>query len=312
MRRFRTARHLIALGLVLVVPPLAQGAEVQLRESVLQGLRDRVTATITGTVDRLGTRAHRLEEDCDLHVPLRSQDIRVPLLAEVKNAWSEPPGQPRTFWSQQIAQAVGTQAVHATGAFRIRLEHPPSGVQSEADPLPPYPHSNPDHQVELHPLLRLGPLDFTGHVKWIQEGEWFFQGYGPEELRPLLQRRLRIQRITVSGEGYLRLRGTRVGFNHWDLRARVVQAPQPLPDGALLRLDIFDDNHVVPGAVGLPAVTIAGTTAHTKAQTLASGAFIAFQALIRLHLPTILDQADNTERQIRLPLKFVLLDLEAE
>src|SRR5713226_5801927 len=86
-----------------LLPGLALGAELQLRESLLQAQRDRVTATITAVADHIGAQAHPLSEDCDLHVPLRSREIRVPFIGEVKNACSEkPPGTPLTFWSDQI------------------------------------------------------------------------------------------------------------------------------------------------------------------------------------------------------------------
>ena len=207
----------LALGLGLFAPGYVLGAELHLRESLLQAQRDRVIVTITAEIDQLGERAHPLEEDCDLHVPLRSPDIRVPLLAELKNACSEKPaGMPLSYWSQQIAQEAGVGPVRVTGVFRVWLEHPPPGnqVQSEAAPLPAYPHSNPDHQVELHPLLQIASLDFLDHVKLIEEGDWYYEGYGPKELRTVLQKRLTVQRIGVQGQPYIRMRGTKTGFNH--------------------------------------------------------------------------------------------------
>ena len=315
--RFQSCRLTasLAFAFLLALPGYILAAELDLRESLLQAHRDRVTATITAQIDHLGARAHPLEEDCDLHVPLRSQDIRVPLLGEVKNACSgKPAGTSLAFWSQRIAQEIGTGPVSVTGVFRIWLEHPPPGnqVQSEAAPLPPYPHSNPDHQVELHPLLQIGPLDFRSHVKLIEEGDWFYEGYGPPELRTVLRRRVTVLRIQVQGEPYIRIRGTKTGWNHWNLRGRVMQAAQPLADGLILRLDILRGNQVVSGAVGLPAVAVAGTVAATKAQPLSFGDIIEFQALGRLHVPTLLDQAGADPQEIPLPLEFVLLDLEVQ
>jgi len=315
--RFRSCRVCLSLAFtfLLALPGYALGAELHLREALLEGQRDQVTATITAEIDQLGERAHPLEEDCDLHVPLRSPDIRVPLLAELKNACSEKPaGTTLSYWSQQIAQEVGVGSVSVTGVFRIWLEHPPPGnqVQSEAAPLPAYPHSNPDHQVELHPLLQIASLDFRDHVKLIKEGEWYYEGYGPKELRTVLQKRLTVQRIGVQGQPYIRIRGAKTGFNHWNLRGRVAEAVRPLADGVALRLDILRGNQVVPGAVGLPAVAVAGTAAHTKAQVLAVGDIIEFQALGRLHVPTLLDQAGTDTQQIPLPIEFVFLDLEVQ
>jgi len=131
-----TSLSLVTL-LIVVSPALA--AELQLRESVLEAQRDRVTMTITAVVDHLGDRAHPLSEDCDLHVPLRSREIRIPFIGELKNACSEKPaGTTQTFWSDQIYEETHGLAVSVTGAFRIWLEHPPSGtvIQTEAERVP--------------------------------------------------------------------------------------------------------------------------------------------------------------------------------
>jgi hypothetical protein len=264
-------------------------------------------------VDQIGTRAHSLSEDCDLHVPLRSREIRVAFIGEVKNACSEkPPGTPLTHWSDRIYDETHGVAVTVTGVFRIWLEHPPTGTaaQTEANRVPWYKNSNPDHQVELHPLLRVGSLDFTGHVKRIRAGTQSFTGNGPDKLPTILNKKLTIQRIQIQGEPHVRIKGTKTPLNHWNLRARVVAAPEPVVDGTRLRFDILNGNQVVPKALGLSAVAVAGTVAQTKVQPLVPGDIIEFQALIRMHLPTILDQISSTAQEIPLPVEFVVLDLE--
>ncbi len=314
------ARALALILAVLLAPALALGAELQLRESLFQAQRDRITITVTAVVDHLGDEAHRLDttmplsgDDCDLHVPLRTRDIRVPVLGEIKNACSEKPaGTPRRYWSDRIYAETHGLAVPATGVFRIWLEHPPTGTapQTEASRVPWYTNSNPDHQVELHPLLQVGSLDFRSHIKWIEDNGGRGVGYGPGELRTILNKRLTIQRITVDGEPYVRLRGTKTGNNHWTLRARLTQAPEPLADGSRVRLDVLDGNQVVPAALDLPAVAVAGTAADAKLQGRGAGDVVTFQALIRIHMPTILDRVGTAAQEIPLPVEFVLLDLE--
>ena len=85
----------------------SSAAELRLRESLLTAQQDRVTATITAVVDHIGVTAHPISEDCDLHVPLRSRDIRVPFIGEVKNACSEKPsGTSMAYWSDQIYEEI--------------------------------------------------------------------------------------------------------------------------------------------------------------------------------------------------------------
>lgn len=312
------ARRLLTVVLAFLligVPGLVLGAELHLRQSLLEAQRDRVTVTVTAVVDHIGDRAHPLSEDCDLHVPLRSREIRVAFIGELKNACSEKPqGTTQAFWSERIYEETHGRAAQITGVFRIWLEHPPSGttVQSEAEPVPWYPHSNPDHQVELHPLVRVGSLDFTGHIKRITQGGNAYTGSGATRLPTIINKTLTIQRITNQGESYVRIRGTKTGYNHWNLRARIVGTSEALSDGTRIRLDILNGNQVVSGALGVSAVAVAGTVAAANLQSLAGGDVVRFQALIRIHLPTILDELDTAEQQISLPFEFVLLDIEPD
>src|SRR5688572_2122077 len=100
-QRFRSA-SLALLVAGFLDASLCAAAELRLRESLLQAQRDRVSIAITAVVDHLGAKAHDLAEDCDLHVPLRSREIQVPLLGEVKNACSFPPGVSAAHWSDRL------------------------------------------------------------------------------------------------------------------------------------------------------------------------------------------------------------------
>lgn len=329
LRRSRVGMLAALAPLVFLWVTLAHGAELRLRESLLEVQRDRVTIAITATVSHIGEEAHPLDaskplsgDDCDLHVPLRSRDIRVPFLGEVKNACSmKPAGESRAFWSEKIDEETHGKAVPVTGVFRIWLEHPPKGdkVQSEAQKVPAYTNSNPDHQVELHPLLTVGSLDFTDHVRRIRDGNKVGRGYGPAELKKLLWRKkqgaeerttIAVRRMTIKDVSYIAIVGAKMGFNHWNLRGRVVDGPKPLDDGTRIFLDILRGSAVVPGALRVPAVSVKGTVADQRVNQLVAGEIVEFQALVRLSVPAILDQAGSAEKDIDLPIEFVFLDVE--
>lgn len=144
----------------------------------------------------------------------------------------------------------------------------------------------------------MGVLDFLGHMKRIRDGAQVFSGYGNPPLRTIVKKKLTVQRITVAGQPYARLVGTKTGNNHWNLKARVSLAPEALPDGTRVRLDILQGNQVIPGALGLSAVTIAGTAADAAVQPLVSGDIIRFQALIRMHLATVLTVVSSAATEI--------------
>ncbi|MGH2609549.1 MAG: hypothetical protein ACRDHF_10745 [Tepidiformaceae bacterium] len=329
IRRSRGVILAALAALAFLWVTLAHGAELRLRESLLETQRDRVTIAVTATVSHIGDEAHPLDaskplsgDDCDLHVPLRSLNIRVPLLGEVKNACSmKPAGESRAYWSEGVYEETFGKVVPATGVFRIWLEHPPKGnkVQSEALKVPSYTNSNPDHQVELHPLLKVGALDFTDHVRRIRDGNKVGRGYGPTELKKLLWRKkqggeeratIAVRRMTIKDEPYIAIVGAKMGFNHWNLRGRVADGPKPLDDGTRIFLDILRGNVVVPGALRVPAVSVKGTQVDGRVNQVVAGEIVEFQALVRLSVSAILDQAGSTEKDIELPIEFVFLDIE--
>ena len=315
MRRSSVTALVAHVLLTLLVASSGLAAELRLRESLLQQQRDKATITVTATVSHLGDEAHPLatqlsSEDCDLHVPLRSRDIRVPFIGEVKNACSEvPSGEGVKYWHDAIYDETHGVAAEVAGVFRIWLEHPPKAprdVQSEAVQVPSYTNSNPDHQLELHPILQIGTLDFRGHVKQIKEGQTVGKGYGTAQLATVLNKMITIQRIRLQDEPYIRIRGVKSGYNHWTLRGTVSQAPEALADGSVFRVDIPG----VAKAKNIPVVSIEGTAAHQQVQTLNVGDPVRFLALVRMHVATVLNEVSTTARQIPLPIEFILLHLE--
>lgn len=311
---FFRARPFVLL-VVCLSSASAWAAELRLRKSLLEQQQDRVTITITAVADHIGDSPHPILEDCDLHVPLRTDDIRVSVLGELKNACSTPPADGATSWTERIYRETHGRAVPVTGVFRIWLEHPPSGstIQSEDDRVPWYDNSNPDHQVELHPLLRIGGLDFFAHIRRIEEnGEAFENLYGPSKLKTVLKKKITIQEIASGSDVLVDIRGKKTVYNHWGLRGRVVSPPAQLADGTRILLDVFDGTNVIPGATNIPAVTATGTDADGAVQDLHVGDFVNFQALIRMDLVTVLEHASVQPEEIGQPFEFVLLDVQKE
>lgn len=290
----------------------AAAAELQLRESLLRQQASRVTAEVRAEVSQLGKQAHPLDEDCDQHVPLRSEQIKVPLLAEIKNACSRPPGEPRNFWAGELARRVGQQPVATMGIFRVWLEHPPGNgaVQSEAKRVPAYKNSNPDHMVELHPLLKIGDVDFHEHIGRIESEDEAFEGYGFEKLRLLASRTLEIGRTRINGTQYVRLISPKMGFNHWTLTATIRSRPELLADGARLRLDVIDETGRRPPLRGHTAVTAVGTAVHERMLDSQPGDTIQLLALGRIAIPPVLAALDTGATAIRMPIEFALLSFE--
>lgn len=302
----------LLLGTLLLSAWPTEAADVRLRESLLQQQRNRATIQITAVVDHIGKSAHSLSKDCDLHVPLRSRDIRLPLVGELKNDCSERPADShRTYWSHQVYEEIHGRAAPVAGVFRIWLEHPPSGnrYHSETRRVDWYKNSGPKHVVELHPITRIGTLDFIGTAKAIEEGSRNYEGYGASNFRSILRKELTIRRLQSPIGNLVRIVGRGTGRNHWNLEARVDSQAQTLADGHRLTVTILRNGQPMIEATGLPAVTVAGTAADAAVQNLTVGARISFQALIWMDLNPILSSLSASETTIPMPVEFILLDV---
>ncbi|NIO08498.1 MAG: hypothetical protein GTO40_11030, partial [Deltaproteobacteria bacterium] len=146
-----------ALFLIFLAPTALRAAEIWLRESIVEKYREQILVTIQATPEQIGSKPRSITQDCDLHVPLRSAEIRVAILGEIKNACSQPEGSPASYWSKKLKPLEG-KALEAKGVLRVWLEHPPpkGRRQCECDALPQYSNSTPNHMVQLHPLTQLG------------------------------------------------------------------------------------------------------------------------------------------------------------
>ena len=299
--------------LLALLPVDALGAELWLRESLLQAYRGKILVTVQATIDQLGKKAHPLAEDCDLHVPLRSDAIRLPLLGELKNACSmRPANSTDRYWSQRIEAEVGAEPLEVQGVFRIWPEHPPEEGerQCECDPLPDYPHSNPDHMVELHPVTRIGPLDFSEHVREIRKGNQRYRGSQTSRLKAALGgKTITIEREEENGERYIVIQGPKTGYNHWTLNAIVRSPPRPVADGHSFSVDVVYRRRIVKA--DLPVVTVRGTKADrwVKDQHPAVGQEVTLFGIVRLEVDAILDAVGDEPKVISMPYELVILDI---
>jgi hypothetical protein len=295
--------------LCLLTPVL--GAELQLRESLLREQSNRVTITLDAEIAKIGS-VHHLDtsnpvsgDDCDVHMGLSSDDLRVPFVGEVKNACStEPPS--HGTWSKAILAERHGQLASFAGAFRIWLEHPPRYVQTESNPEP-VNGSNPPHQVELHPLTKIGNIDLHSNVRWIEkDGDQGF-GYGSEQFRDARKWTIVIDRLSYHGTRYISIKGPKFKYNHWTLKGRVSGPVEQLEDGVRAQADILGKNgKVLADHVSL--LGAAGTAGGDKLGNAHEGQTFEFLAVSTLDIPTVLNEVESDPKKIAVPIAFIVLD----
>ena len=310
-----TALFSTAVLLIFAFPTSA--AELQLRESLLVQQRDAVTISIPAEVLAILAQPHRLDtskplsgDDCDLHMALSTDAIRVPLVGEIQNACSIAPPDASSWKDEVATQAPGNAGTFA-GAFRIWMEHPPSDVQTEASPAAPEPgNTNPDHQVELHPLVQIGNLDLRTHIKWIgysDDEEGF--GYGPDKLATVAGWSFAIQRIQINAEPYIRLAGPKMAYNHWSLTVRASTEPTPLSDGVRVPVDVLDDSgSVVASSIDLTGIR--GTQAGDALAAEHAGNTFQILGISTFDIPKLLSAVTDQPQSIPVPISFIVIGLK--
>lgn len=125
--------------------------------------RDKVLIGFDAIIGPIG-QVHSISADCDVHVPLITTALFLPVLGEIKNACSMGPTR-----AQLVALGPGPMRVE--GAFRIWFEGHDEGIpfREEDREVPAgYDNSGPPHVVEVHPITRVGDLDLLDRVRFIE------------------------------------------------------------------------------------------------------------------------------------------------
>src|SRR4051794_7553671 len=122
-----------------------------LQRKFVEDNKNRATIKVSLRVDHHLKTPHPIKssgDDGDIHMAGRSDEIGLPLVAEIMNAASQ--GKPATDLVNKSSAAV---PIEVTGVWRIWFEHPASsGMQIQGEPVAVASDTNPDHVFEIHPI----------------------------------------------------------------------------------------------------------------------------------------------------------------
>ena len=302
-------RILVVFVLYLLIPSYLLAAELWLRETLVKKHAKDILVTIQAIPGHIGKRAHSIKRDCNLHVPLRSEDIKVAILGKIKNACSHPEGITATHWSNKLKPLEG-QSVKVKGVLRVWLEHPPKGGkrQCECDTLPRYTNSNPNHMVELHPLTRLGSISFLKMTRSIQKGDTPYVGYRGGRLALTLNKmKIAIRRIEKANKAFIAIKGPKSSYNHWTVLAVVTGIAERRRDGHAFDVAVVHRDGLIERQ--LRALTIKGTPADEGVETLEVNDEVVLFGIVRLDLAEIEREAGAAWKTIPMPYELIVLDI---
>lgn len=94
-------------------------------------------------------------DDGDVHMAGRSDQVRLPMVAEIVNAG---------FENASVTLMNNTSqggSLSMSGVWRIWFEHPSTGDQTQGAEVGVPETSNPDHVFEIHPITKFGTQDIS-------------------------------------------------------------------------------------------------------------------------------------------------------
>lgn len=132
-------------------------------------------------------------------------------------------------------------------------------------------------------------------------------GYRVEKLSALEKKKISVRRVKQQGEVYIAIKGPKTGFNHWTLPVTVTGQSEKRKDGHAFEVMVKDGNVVVKKR--LRALTIKGTPADTKVQSLQVNDETVLFGLVRLDLAEIEKESGQKWKSIPMPYEMVVLDI---
>ena len=106
-------------------------------------------------------------QDGDLHIAGSSDQVGLPMVAEIINAGlkAPPDAAKKSAGAVSFAQHNPDKDVDLNGIWRLWFEHPPASSQKQfADNPLTGPKTNPDHMFEIHPVSFLGSFDLIANL----------------------------------------------------------------------------------------------------------------------------------------------------
>lgn len=308
------ARLLLAFAigtslLVGLVQPAQAESLLSIRQTILTTQQDRVLIGFEARIGPIG-RVHSLSADCDVHVPLITTALFLPILGEIKNACSMGPTR-----AQLVALGPGPMRVE--GAFRIWFEGHDEGIpfrEEDRENPEEYENSGPPHLVEVHPITRLGPLNLLDRVRFIEKNGETIDWKTGQSFRRAVRTRLTVRTRTISGRRYVLMRCTCAALaNHYQLEVEIVDPAHDTDngDGIVASGRILGDN----GEVLFPLArlfAIRGTPAADALAGVEVGDRLTVYGLARLSFRPLLNRVESTEKTINLPIELVLLHVQRQ
>lgn len=237
--------------------------------------------------------------DGDIHISGVPAELKMPAVAELMNAAS----QPKALAHANAKKGTG-QPVRIIGVWRFWPEH---GGDDEFFPgmAIEIPHTNPDHIFEIHPTTEIGGIE-------TRTSFFPIPGYRPREATDAFHRYENIRARIFPGTTSTKIRMGSVGFNYVQFRIQLREDPtHELEDG----LTVFADVKEIDGETlqrKRRMVFVKDTRPEKAVRTLKKGECMLVLGMPRLNLSLVAFRAshgatDPDVLQWNLPYEMVIV-----
>jgi hypothetical protein len=295
----------LALLLAFSLPATAQ-TQLVLNKAWAAKVQNLVSIEINMEVDHSLKNPHKAGKCCsldgDIHFSGRSDDIRLPMVAEIMNAAIEPDA-----LKDLKADANGT-TVPLIGVWRLWFEHA-GGDQVQGDDVPVPDDTNPPHVFEIHPVIQFASDPVASSFSPVAK----LLPYAGSEAFPKYENQTAIlqsdaQSITISSKD--------IGYNYTHFVMQLAGKPMKSQDGGYLAIAKIMENDEDPILDTPIRVVFASGT--PPAQTIASqkaGAQFHVMGIPRINLNqvlTILNTQGPGPIQVQLPYEIIVVAICSE
>ena len=225
--------------------PKIKPMTLALNRKFVEDNKRRAMVTVKLRVDHHPKSPHGISkgaEDGDIHMAGRSDQIRLPLVAEIMNAAAKDQETVR----KALDQSSGDVPLDVTGVWRIWFEHPASsGNQVQGEPVEVAGTSNPDHVFEIHPIVQFAGEDIVKSLTTIAS-------LNPDKSIKKQYQTAAAKAAFASYEGLgARIAATKTaitittkkaGFNYVSFYLEPEGKPVPAEDGVFVLARVYDES----------------------------------------------------------------------
>jgi hypothetical protein len=304
-------RASVFLSILAVSSWPSTAATLALRKDFVKQVKARATLSVSFHVDVHPKKPHGIgkgAEDGDIHMGGRSDEVRLPLVAEIMNAKSE---------AKALAlmnQTSSSQPVDVSGVWRIWFEHPGKGAQIQGQKVPVPSSSNPDHVFELHPLTVFDGANLKPSLRPISQGEKKFQAYAAKTAFPKYEG---LKATVKANDTAVMIASTKAGYNYVEFEFEPIGEIKAGADALFILAKIYDTSDPEEPVTPEPRrmVFVKGTPPAAALQKLAAGERLHVLGIPRVSLQDVWEivvQEKGKGTFVRLPYEIVVVGVYSE